>query len=287
MWDSRYNTKHIRDVAVDTSDAIEARWKRKGELGGIPSGLANIDAQLDGFSNQLYIIAGRPSMGKSVLMKDCLLGAAKSGHAAHLVNIEDGNINTCKRMISSYSGIDLWKLNKGHLGSGDFGGISRAIADLASYEITMNDSTCYVEPIEGSIREAIDNGSQIIFLDYLQLMQTSDRKGHKRLEEIGVICRTLKEISKSIPVVVTAQLNRGVETRDNKRPMMADLRDSGEIEQHADVILLLYREGYYTKDSTDDKAELIIGKGRNIATGTISLTFNAEQVCFEDRQDAF
>jgi replicative DNA helicase len=289
MWESKFGTRHIKEIALETFEIIEKRYARGEAISGIPSGIKALDVFTDGFHPSLYVIAGRPSMGKSVLLKDCAINAAAVGHKPHVVNIEDGNCSTVKRVFSSMSSIEMWKLNKGQLTRTHWEGLTQAVAKLAEYDITMNDTISDTERIEGSIREAVSNGCDIVFLDYLQLVQTDDRKGKKRMEEIGAITRNLKELSKpsnlNIPIVVTAQLNRAVDAREDKRPFMSDLRESGEIEQHADVIMFLYREGYYTKKPEHKEAEINIAKGRNIGTSTIKVIFNDMLVRFQDDEE--
>lgn len=289
MWDSKYGTRHIKDIALETSEIIERRYKQGDLISGIPSGIKALDFITDGFQPYLYVMAGRPSMGKSILLKDCVINSALIGHKPHIVNIEDGNHSTCKRILSGISQIELWRLNKGHLHREHFTELTNAISTVADLDITMNDITINAEKIEGCIREAVENGSDIVFIDYLQLIQTEDKKGQKRLEEIGAITRNLKELSKpsnlNIPIVVTAQLNRAVDGRPDKRPFLSDLRESGEIEQHADVIMFLYRPGYYSKDPSDRTAELNIAKGRNIGTATIRMIFNDMMVSFENLEE--
>lgn len=289
MWDSKFGTRHIKDIALETSEIIEKRYKQGDLISGVPSGIKALDEKTDGFQPYLYVIAGRPSMGKSILLKDCIINSALNGHRPHVVNIEDGNHSTCKRILSGLSRVELWRLNRGQLHREHFTELTGAVSTVAELDITLNDVTINSDKIEGCIREAVDNGADIVFIDYLQLIQTEDKKGQKRLEEIGAITRNIKELSKptnlNIPIVVAAQLNRAVDGRPDKRPFLSDLRESGEIEQHADVIMFLYRPGYYSKDATDTTSELNIAKGRNIGTSTIKIRFNDKIVSFENIEE--
>jgi replicative DNA helicase len=272
------NIKHIRELVVDTLEQIERRSKA-GEISGISSGFKDIDEHFDGWQPQLYVLGGRPSMGKSALIKDFALNAAMNGHKPHVINIEDGNYNTVKRILATVTGLELWKIRKGRMKQEEWTSIVEESARLTELELTFDDTATRVEPIKKSILEAHQAGADIVFIDYLQLIQGDDEtKGKKRLEEIGDITRELKEATKpsnlNIPIIVAAQLNRSVEMRENKRPILADLRDSGEIEQHSDVVMFIFRESYYTKDDENKKAELIVAKGRNEGTATIELYFD-------------
>lgn len=277
--------EHIRDIIPRVLDELERRMDLPDQLGGINTGFGGLNELLDGWKPELYVLAGRPSMGKSALIKDFVLAAAFDGKKPHLVNIEDGNYMTAKRMLSSHAGLEMWKIRKARLRKDEMGVLIKRAGDLAEYEITFDDLSFSVSEIEKSVMEAYKRGADIIFVDYLQMIR-GEGDGKRRVDEIGDICRRLKAMSKpnayNIPVVVTAQLNRDVEKREDKRPCLADLRDSGEIEQHADVVMMLYREGYYKRDKSDTATELIIVKGRNVGTGKIKLRFDGERMKFYD-----
>ncbi len=267
--------KHIRELMVDTIEQIERRSK-KGQIAGIPTGFVDLDSHLDGLQPQLYVLGGRPSMGKSSILKDMILSAGLNGHHPHLINIEDGNCNTIKRILASMSNVELWKIRKGFMNREEWQSVINESSKLVDIDITFDDMVSSVEPITESIATAVrDYNADVIFIDYLQLIQADRNKGRKRTEEIGDITKALKQIAKpsglNVPVIVCAQLNRYCELRENKRPVLIDLRESGDIEQDADVVMFLYREGYYTKNKDDKKAELIIAKGRNEGTGIIYL----------------
>ncbi|MCL5024830.1 MAG: DnaB-like helicase C-terminal domain-containing protein [Nitrospirae bacterium] len=278
--------RHIRDLLPEVFDQIERRHEHKGAIAGIPTGFQKQDDILDGWQPQLYVLGGRPSMGKSALMKDWILAATRTGRRAHLVNIEDGNFNTAKRMLATMAEVDLWKVRKGIFTKEEYGRLVQVSGRLAELWITFDDSVSRVGPIMESIEEACGLGAEIVFIDYLQLIQGDRKSGKNRVEEIGDITRALKDLSKperlNVPVVVTAQLSRLCETRENKRPILADLRDSGEIEQGADVVMFLFREGYYKELDNPRKTELIIAKGRNEGTATIFLEWNDMLTSFRE-----
>jgi len=286
--------KTLREVFKEALDSIGRRHKKRDKLAGVPSGFRDIDFITDGFQPELYVIGGRPSMGKSALLKDLVINAAKARFHCHLINIEDGNLNTAKRMLSGETDIELWKLRKCDLTRDNFNALTECVASFAEKEtdliVTLDDTVAKADAIEESIMNAYKKyGLNIVFIDYLQLIQANASTGQRRLEEIGNITRRLKELSKpsnlGIPFVVTAQLNRSVEARENRRPLLSDLRESGEIEQHADVVCFLYRDAYYTHDKDDKKAEFIIAKGRNIGTGIIPLYFDDMKTTFKDWND--
>lgn len=280
---------HLKDLLTQTIETLDYRIKRRdsGDTSplGIPTGFQKLDTLLDGLQPEFYIIGGRPSQGKSSLVKDIVINAVKSGYAGHIVNIEDGNANTTLRIIAKESGIDLWKLKKGIISKIEYGNLLRLFGDLSELNLTFDDVSNKIDTVVNSIHKAVkDYGAKFAVVDYLQLIQPDNNFGKKELETIGEISGRLKAITKElkIPVIAVAQLNRGCEAREDKRPLLSDLRSCGQIEQDADVAMFIYRDSYYTRNYDDKSAELLIRKGRNCGTGKIDLIFDDLKTTFRE-----
>ena len=283
-------TKHIKEVVPGVLDYIERRYKHKVEISGVPSGFRQLDVMTDGFQSELYVLGGRSSHGKSALVKDFAMNAARADYKVHFINIEDGNENTIRRLFAREANIPLWKLRKGHLSPDELKSIFQAAGALAELQITFDDTISRLEPILNSIRRAVDDGAQEIFIDYLQLIRGD--KSMKRYQEIGDIVQEIKEICKpanlNIPIILTCQLLRQVDKGKARKPVIADLRESGNIEIDADVVFLLHRPGAYKCGSgkEHEDVELIVAKGRNIGIGSVPLTFIPNMTTFYDRESA-
>lgn len=281
-------TKHIKEILPGVLEYIERRYKHKIVVSGVPSGFAGLDMLTDGFHPELYILGGRSSHGKSALVKDFAVNAAMEGYQIHIVNIEDGNQNTIRRLIAKDADVALWQLRKGELNEFELQRIVSSVGSLAELPITFDDTIRSIEPICNSIRRAVEDGAKEIIVDYLQLIKGD--KTRSRHEEIGEILQTLKELCKpsnlNVPIIVPCQLLREIDKRKVQRPMISDLKESGDIENHADVVMLLHRPGAYKHGTTGpEDADLIIAKGRNIGTGNVKLTFIKEKTTFQDREE--
>lgn len=249
---------------------------------GTASGFYDLDSMTAGFnSGDLIILAARPAMGKTAFATAIAHHiAAKEGKASVIFSLEMSKEQIAQRMLSSEAKIDSNRLRSGDLSEDEFTRITECLGTLSELPIYIDDSAnITVSSIRTELRrlqseKKLDIG--VVVIDYLQLMEGS---GDNRVQELSKITRSLKLLAKDckVPIIVLSQLNRGVEGRNNKRPMMADLRESGSIEQDSDLILMLYRDEYYNPDTPDrGVAELIIAKHRNGATGTVKLLFKPE-----------
>ena len=281
----------IEDIIVATVKQIEDMYNNPEGLTGIPSGLMELDKLTSGFQPaDLIIVAGRPSMGKSALAVNIgQYAAAQTGKAVGMFSLEMSKESLVMRMLCGEARIDSSKIRTGTLSDADFPRLAMAAGQLADLPFFIDD-TPGLSALElrakarRLARENEENGIGLIIVDYLQLMQ-AHRQVDNREQEISMISRALKSLAKelNVPVMALSQLNRAVESRADKRPMMSDLRESGAIEQDADVIAFVYRDDFYNKASPDQGvAEVIISKQRNGATGTARLAFRKEFTSFEN-----
>ncbi|MBT9170540.1 MAG: Replicative DNA helicase [Actinobacteria bacterium] len=274
----------IGTVLKQTLSTIEKRFERQDTISGITSGFKDIDEVTDGWQATDYIIlGGRPSMGKSSLAWAFAVNAAMAGHQPHICNVEMDNHSMVVRGLSIMSGIDIWRLRKGRIGRDEWQGLYNSAAYLSGLKITMDDTVARAGEIKKSISRAVRLGADIAFVDYLQLISPDTKTSRSRESEIGEISKALKNLTKQlrIPIIAVAQLSRECEKRPNKRPLLSDLRESGQIEQDADIVMFLYRDFYYTQKEEDKfKAELLIRKGRHIGNTEILLYFDSMKTKF-------
>ena len=256
---------------------------------GVPTGFADLDERTSGLQpGDLIIIAGRPSMGKTALALNITEHVALNAKMPVAVfSMEMGASQLALRMIGSVGRLDQHKLRTGRLAAEDWEKLSAALGRLSEAPILIDETPALnaIEVRSRARRLAKTYGKLgLVVVDYLQLMQASTQ-GENRATEISEISRAMKSLAKElkVPVVALSQLNRSLEQRPNKRPVMSDLRESGAIEQDADVILFIYRDEVYNPDSQDKGvAEIIIGKQRNGPIGTVRLTFLGEHTRFEN-----
>ena len=280
----------IKSIIKDSFKTIERLYERKELITGVPTGFERIDDLTSGLQkSDLIIIAGRPSMGKTAFA----LNIAQ--HAAIEVNIpvavfslEMAKEQLALRMLASEAKVDSQRLRKGFLGEMDWPKLTTAAGNLSEAPIFIDDTPAItvLEMKAKSRRLKADTGLGLIILDYLQLMRSGGYK-ESREQEISEISRSLKALAKElcVPVVALSQLNRKVEDRTNRRPQMADLRESGAIEQDADLIAFIYRDEVYNKSEDNPEkgmAEIIIGKQRNGPTGVVKLAFLERFTRFEN-----
>lgn len=279
----------ISQVMAKTIDDIELRSQNKGALIGVPSGFSDLDKMTSGLqAGDLVIIAGRPSMGKTVLgMNIAEHAALKGGKSVLVFSMEMPNEAIAMRLLSSLGRLDQSKLRSGNLNEQDWQRVSSAVSLLSQTKIFIDDSPA-LTPMELRARARRvakeHNDLGLIVIDYLQLMRGT-QQGENRTAEISEISRSLKALAKelNVPVIALSQLNRSLEQRPNKRPVMSDLRESGAIEQDADLIIFIYRDEVYNEDSPEKgTAEIIIGKHRNGPIGTVRLTFMGQFTKFEN-----
>jgi len=280
----------LKDIIKDSFKAIEKLYEKKALITGITTGFEELDRLTSGFQkSELIIIAGRPSMGKTALAINMAQNAAiEMGIPIALFSLEMSKEQLAIRMLSSEARVDSQRLRKGFLGETDWPKLTTAAGRLSDASIYIDDTPAIsvLEMKAKSRRLKAEKGLGLIVLDYLQLMRGRNTS-LPREQEISEISRSLKALAKEldVPVVALSQLNRQVEARTDKRPYMADLRESGAIEQDADVILFIYRDELYNKSEDNPEkglAEIIVGKQRNGPTGKVKLAFLNEYTRFEN-----
>ncbi|MFS0575816.1 replicative DNA helicase [Sporosarcina sp. 179-K 3D1 HS] len=275
--------RHIKDVLVETYDNIELLHTRKGEVTGIPTGFRDLDKITAGFQrNDLIIVAARPSVGKTAFALNVAQNVAtKTDENVAIFSLEMGAEQLVMRMLCAEGNIDAQVLRTGNLEAEDWRKLTMAMGSLSNAGIFIDDSPgIRINEIRSKCRRLQqEHGLGMIMIDYLQLIQGSGRTGENRQQEVSEISRSLKALARElkVPVIALSQLSRGVEQRQDKRPMMSDLRESGSIEQDADIVSFLYREDYYDKETENQNMiEIIIAKQRNGPTGTVTLAFAKE-----------
>ncbi|MBI5612802.1 MAG: replicative DNA helicase [Gammaproteobacteria bacterium] len=278
----------IKDLLTRAVDRIDTLFRSDNPITGVPTGFSDLDAMTSGLQpGDLIIVAGRPSMGKTSLAMNMAENAAVGQKLpVAIFSMEMPGEQLAMRMMASLGRINAHKVRTGKLDDDDWPRLTGAIGQLAEAPMFIDDSAG-LTPLElrsRARRLKREHGLGLIIVDYLQLMQSTD-VGENRATEISTITRALKSLAKelNVPVVAMSQLNRSLENRPNKRPVMSDLRESGAIEQDADVIFFIYRDEVYNEDSSDKGvAEIIIGKQRNGPVGTKRLTFLGEYTRFEN-----
>lgn len=280
---------NLKECLKENIKELEDTSRRPGEINGIPTGYMQLDKRLLGMSpGQLIVLAARPAMGKSALAMNFALNCCKLvDRPVAVFSLEMLKSELSMRLLSMESKVESQRLKMKNLGEQDHHNISRAIKDLSQLPLFISDSGAITVPDIHSMCRKIkaEQGIGLIIIDYLQLL-TPTNKMAPREQQISEMSRTLKEMAKELqcPVIALSQLNRGVEARTDKRPMMSDLRESGAIEQDADVIMMIYRDEYYNKESTKEPgvAEVIIGKNRGGEIGTAKLAFVGAYTSFEN-----
>ena len=282
----------LRDLAHGSLETIEKLHARKELVTGVPSGFADLDAMTSGFqSSDLIIVAGRPSMGKTSLVLNVAQHVGtKTDLTVGMFSLEMSKEQLFLRMLTAEARIDAHRLRGGFLGERDWGRLSQAIGTLSETRIFVDDtpSIGVLEMRAKCRRLAAEHGLNLVIVDYIQLMQGRGRFENRTLE-LASISRSLKSLAKelSVPIIVLSQLSRAPESRADHRPQLSDLRESGALEQDADVVIFIYREDQYVDRSqppTDAQgvAELIVGKQRNGPTGVVKLAFIREFTRFEN-----
>ena len=278
----------IKDLLVRAVDRIDMLFQQDSPITGVATGYNQFDEMTSGLqSSDLVIVAGRPSMGKTTFAMNIAEHAAvKSQVPVAVFSMEMPGEQLAMRMLSSLGRIDQHKVRTGKLGDDDWPKLTHAVGQLAEAPLFIDDTPA-LTPTElrsRARRLMREHGLGLIVIDYLQLMQV--RGGSEnRTNEISEISRSLKSLAKelNVPIIALSQLNRSLEQRPNKRPVMSDLRESGAIEQDADVITFIYRDEVYNEDSPEKGiAEIIIGKQRNGPIGTVRMTFIGQYTRFEN-----
>ncbi len=274
---------NIKDVLVRTYDNIEIMHNRKGDITGIATGFTELDKMTAGFQrNDLIIVGARPSVGKTAFALNIAQNVAtKTEENVAIFSLEMGAEQLVMRMLCAEGNIDAQRLRTGSLTDDDWGKLTMAMGSLSNAGIFIDDTPgIRITDIRSKCRRLKqEHGLGMILIDYLQLIVGSGRTGENRQQEVSEISRSLKALARElqIPVIALSQLSRGVEQRQDKRPMMSDIRESGSIEQDADIVAFLYRDDYYDKESEDKNIiEIIIAKQRNGPVGTVQLAFVKE-----------
>lgn len=258
---------------------IEKIYNDKGELTGVPSGFVDLDAKTSGFQKgDMVLIAARPSMGKTTFVLNLAEHAAlRSGKSIAIFSLEMSKEQLAYKLLCSQANVDMLRLRTGNLEDKDWENIARASGPLAGAKIYIDDSAgiSVVEMRSKCRRLKIEHGIDMVIIDYLQLMSGSSG-GDNRQQEVSEISRSIKALAKEMkcPVIALSQLSRAPEARADHRPMLSDLRESGSIEQDADIVMFLYRDEYYNKETEEKNiGEVIIAKQRNGPTGTVKLAW--------------
>lgn len=271
--------QHLSDIKTHT----------KG-ITGIPSGFSQLDEMTSGFQNSDFIVlAARPSMGKTALALCIAMEAARSGFVTGVFSLEMSAEQLTLRLLSAESAIGHHNIRNATISSDEWIDLTSVAAQLAEMKIFIDDTAMLnIMDLRAKARKLkVEHGLQFLVVDYLQLLHSS-KKHENRHQEVSDISRSLKALAKelNIPIVALSQLSRAVDSRMDKRPMLSDLRESGAIEQDADVIMFLYRDVVYNQETENpDLAELIIGKQRNGPTGTVYMKYIREITKFEDCTD--
>lgn len=286
---NREGLEPIKDVLLKTYEQIEKLYGSESTVTGITTGFIDLDAKTSGFQrSDLILVAARPSMGKTAFSLNlCLSAALKSSGSVAIFSLEMSKEQLVQRMLSAESQIAMGDLRSGNLKEEDWIGLAKAMNNLSNCKIYIDDTPAItVTELRAKCRKLkMERGLDLIMIDYLQLMNGSG-KNESRQQEISTISRSLKAIAREMdcPVVALSQLSRAPELRADHRPILSDLRESGAIEQDADLVMFLYRDEYYFPDSEKKGiGEIIIAKQRNGETGTVELVWLGQFQRFADK----
>ena len=278
----------IRQVVMNAIHKIEQASKQKGTVTGIPSGFIDLDYKLSGFQpSDFILIAARPSMGKTAFVLNVVdYVSVRKNLPCMVFSLEMSKEQLVNRMLSMESNVDSQKLRTGTLTDSDWDAVVEGIGIIGNSKLIIDDTPgISISELRSKCRKMkLEYGLSIVIIDYLQLMSGSRKGGNdNRQQEISDISRSLKALARELhaPVIALSQLSRACETRTDHRPMLSDLRESGAIEQDADVVMFLYRDDYYNKDTEHpNEAEVIIAKQRNGPIGTVNLIWKPEYTKF-------
>ena len=284
----------IRQVVINVMKKIDAASRARGRVTGLETGFMDLDYKTSGLQpSDLVLIAARPSMGKTAFVLNLAQHMAfKRNHAVAVFSLEMSKEQLVNRMLSLESHVDAQKIRTGRLTDEEWMNLVEGSANIANSKLIIDDTPgISLSLLRSKCRRLkIEHDIQIVIIDYLQLM-SGDNNGSaaSRQQEISDISRGLKALARemNVPVVALSQLSRAVEQRPDHRPMLSDLRESGAIEQDADVVMFLYREGYYNRDLSEAQqrvAEVIIAKQRNGPIGTVNLLWMPELTKFSDME---
>lgn len=273
----------INDVVLNVLDKIEAASKNSDTVTGIPTGFVDLDYKTSGLQpSDLVLVAARPSMGKTAFVLNIVQNITiKKKISCMVFSLEMSAEQLVNRLLSMESNVDSQKLRTGNLNDNDWNSLIEGAVSVGSSTLAIDDTPgISINELRSKCRKMkLEKGLDIIIIDYLQLMTGSGKANISRQQEISDISRSLKALAREMraPVIALSQLSRACETRPDHRPMLSDLRESGAIEQDADVVMFLYRDDYYNKDTEHpNEAEVIIAKQRNGAIGTINLVWKPD-----------
>ncbi|AKM79996.1 TPA: replicative DNA helicase [Candidatus Saccharibacteria bacterium] len=277
----------IESILTDSFDRMEELHRNKGALRGVRTGYRDLDNMTAGLQrSDLIILAARPAMGKTTLVTNLAYNVATANKQSVLFfSLEMSKEQLVDRMLADASGVDAWNIRTGNLSDDDFSKLSEAMGEMAEAPIFIDDKPglSVLEMRTKARRAAHDGPLGLIIVDYLQLMQGSSKTEGNRVQEVSEISRGLKLIARemNVPVIALSQLSRSVESRSPQIPQLADLRESGSIEQDADIVMFIYREAYYNPETERENiTDLIIAKHRNGPVGKVELYFHPERLRF-------
>ena len=277
---------HVKHILVGVFDQMHKVITDKEATAGLSSGFSSIDNVLVGMnSGDLVLIGARPGMGKTALAMNIAMNAASRKKTVAFFQLEMTKEQIVSRLLSSEAFVDNFKLRVGNLNDEEWDKITEAAARITECDIYLDDTASItITGIKAKLRRL--KNLDLVVIDYLQLMQTERGNGN-RVQEVSEISRNLKIMAKElgVPVIMCSQLNRGPESRDNKRPMLSDLRESGAIEQDADVVMFLYRDDYYKDVEKTNRAEIIFAKNRHGSIGKVEVGFEKKYTRFYDIDD--
>jgi len=280
----------MKDIVIETFDKINILYESKGGLTGIPCGFKDLDALTSGLqASDLILVAARPSMGKTAFTLNIAANVAlKAKKTVAFFSLEMSKQQLVQRMLCSEGAIDSQKLKNGDLNEEDWDKLVRTADKVSAAPLYIDDTAgiTVMELRSKARRLKAEHGLDLIIIDYLQLMQGRSKGGSdNRQQEISEISRSLKAVARelNVPVIALSQLSRSVESRQIKRPMLSDLRESGSLEQDADIVMFLYREDYYDPETTNKNiTEVIVAKHRNGPVDTVKMFFKKEFTRFND-----
>ncbi|MBQ3335860.1 MAG: replicative DNA helicase [Selenomonadaceae bacterium] len=276
----------LKEIMNRTFERINAKINRPNEIAGVTSGLMDLDRVLNGFQkSDLILLAARPSMGKTALALNIAANAARMDKSVGVFSLEMSKTQLGGRLLSTRSEVNSQYLNTGNVGNEEMNALINALNELSNLKMYIDDTAGLglLELRSKARRLKHERGLDLMIIDYLQLMQGG--RAENRQQEISEISRGLKGLAREldIPIIALSQLSRSVELRAEKKPQLSDLRESGSLEQDADIVMFLYREEYYNREADNENiAELIIAKNRNGPTTSIRLQFNKEIMRFGD-----
>jgi len=285
---NRTGLESINSLLDKTFSQLEELSLNKGDLTGVPSGFIDLDRKTSGFQNSdLILVAARPAMGKTSFVLNIAVNAALRKYPVAIFSLEMSKTQLVNRILALEATVELEKMRTGKLDSEDWKKIGQSLGPLSKSPIYIDDNagTTTVEMMSKLRKLKLEKGLGLVIIDYLQLME-SRKKTENRQQEISEISRSLKIMAKelNVPVIALSQLSRAPEQRADHRPILSDMRESGAIEQDADMVIFLYRDDYYNENSEKKNiVEVIIAKHRNGSTGTVELAWLPEYTKFGNR----